>query len=106
MHEVENLVEKLHFNADQAVVNAVFESKALSTDLLCLKAGQWLTPEAVDELDTLLVVLKGEGVFELGDEVAVLTSHTAILVPGGESVGIINESESGLTVLRVRSAVA
>ena len=106
MHELENLVEKLHFSADQAAVNAVFDSKTLVTDMLCLKAGQWIAPEVVKGMDTLLVVLKGEGVFELGDEVAVLTSHTATLVPAGETVGVINESEANLTVLRVRSAAA
>lgn len=101
---MDNLVKYLnqvaHFSEDEAQVNDVFKSDQLQMDVLTLNPHQYLSPQVEPISDMVLFVLAGEGVFEVGDEVLVLTRNTTVLVEPGVSAGIINESDAQLTVLK------
>lgn len=100
-NSVKYLKQVAHFSEDAAKINEVFKSDQLQMDVLSLNSHQYLSPEVEPLSDIIYLVLNGEGVFEVGDEVLVLTRNTTVLVEPGVSSGIINESDEQLTVLKV-----
>ncbi len=100
---VKYLKQVAHFSEDAARVNAMFKSDQLQMDVLTLNTHQYLSPVVEPLSDMIYFVLRGEGVFEVGDEVLVLTRNTSVLVETGVSAGVINESDEQLTVLRIQA---
>ncbi len=99
--DVKYLREVAKFSDESARIEELFKTLNLQAELLCVGAGQFVSPEVSMSSDILFWILEGEAVFEAGDEVLVLTANTSLLVTAGDSVGIINESDHALTVLRV-----
>ena len=99
-NDVKYLKQIAHFDEDAAKVNGVFKSDQLQMDVLSLNPHQYLSPQVEPLSDIVYLVLSGEGVFEVGDEVLVLTRNTTVLVEPGVSSGIINESDEQLSVLK------
>jgi len=101
--DVKYLKQVAHFSEDAASINAMFKSDQLQMDVLNLNAHQYISPLVEPLSDMIYFVLRGEGVFEIGDEVLVLTRNTSVLVETGVSAGVINESDEQLTVLRIQA---
>lgn len=100
-NRVNYLKQVAHFSEDAANINLMFKSDQLQMDVLLLNSHQYISPVVEPLSDIIYFVLRGEGVFEVGDEVLVLTRNTSVLVETGVSSGIINESDEQLTVLKV-----
>lgn len=100
---VKYLKQVAHFSEDAAAINSMFSSDQLKMDVLTFNTHQYLSPLVEPLSDMIYFVLRGEGVFEIGDEVLVLTRNTSVLVEIGVSAGIINESDEQLTVLRIQA---
>lgn len=100
-NNVKYLKQVAHFSEDGAKINEVFKSDQIQMDVLSLNPHQYLSPEVEPLSDIVYLVLGGEGVFEVGDEVLVLTPNTTVLVGTGVSSGIINESDEQLMVLKI-----
>lgn len=98
---VKDLKQVIHFSEDIAQINSMFKSDQLQMDVLNLNTHQYISPQVEPLSDIIYFVLRGEGVFEIGDEVLVMTRNTTVLVDPGVSSGIINESEEQLTVLKI-----
>ncbi len=98
---VKYLKQVAHFSEDAAKINLMFRSDQLQMDVLLLNTHQYISPVVEPLSDIIYFVLRGEGVFEVGDEVLVLTRNTSVLVETGVSSGIINESDEQLTVLKI-----
>ena len=98
---VKYLKQLAHFSEEAARINPVFKSDQIQMDVLNLNEHQYLSPEIEPLSDIIYFVLRGEGVFEVGDEVLILTRNTSVLVDTGVSSGIINESDEQLTVLKI-----
>ncbi|NQV15645.1 cupin domain-containing protein [bacterium] len=98
---VKDLKRVTHFSEDTALVNSMFKSDQLQLDVLNLNSQQYISPEIEPLSDIIYFVLRGEGVFEVGDEVLILTRNTTVLVEPGVSSGIINESDEQLSVLKI-----
>jgi mannose-6-phosphate isomerase-like protein (cupin superfamily) len=98
---VKYLKQVAHFSEEAARVNSVFKSDQIQMDVLNLNEHQYLSPLVEPLSDIIYFVLRGEGVFEVGDEVLVLTRNTSVLVETGVSSGIINESDEQLIVLKI-----
>lgn len=98
---VKYLKQAAHFSEEMAKINSLFKSDQIQMDVLNLNEHQYLSPQVEPLSDIIYFVLRGEGVFEIGDEVLVLTRNTTVLVETGVSSGIINESDEQLSVLRV-----
>jgi len=99
--EARNLKEYVSPRVEEAAIRTLFQGMQLQVEILIVTGGQFVTPRSTALADTYLQVLDGEGVFELGSEVLVLTRHMTLLVPPGETVGMINEGDQALIVLRV-----
>ena len=100
-NSVKDLKQVAHFSEDAANINSMFKSDQLQMDVLSLNTHQYISPVVEPISDIIYFVLRGEGVFEVGDEVPVLTRNTSVLVEMGVSSGIINESDEQLTVLKM-----
>lgn len=99
-NNVKYLKQVAHFSEDGANINNMFKSDQLQMDVLLLNTHQYISPVVEPLSDVIYFVMGGEGVFEVGDEVLVLTRNTSVLVETGVSSGIINESDEQLTVLK------
>ncbi len=99
-NNVKYLKQIAQFSEDAANINLMFKSDQLQMDVLLLNTHQYISPVVEPLSDVIYFVMSGEGVFEVGDEVLVLTQHTSVLVETGVSSGIINESDEQLTVLK------
>ncbi|NQV49832.1 MAG: cupin domain-containing protein [Candidatus Marinimicrobia bacterium] len=100
-NSVVDLKQVAHFSEEAARVSSMFKSDQLQMDVLLLNSHQYLSPRVEPISDIIYFVLRGEGVFEVGDEVLVLTRNTSVLVEMGVSSGIINENDEQLTVLKI-----
>lgn len=100
---VKDLKQVAHFSEEAASINPMFKSDQLQMDVLTLNTHQYVSPLVEPLSDMIYFVLRGEGVFEIGDEVLVLTRNTSVLVETGVSAGVINESDEQLTVLRIQA---
>jgi len=98
---VKYLKQIAHFSEDAAKKNPVFKSDQLEMEVLSLNPHQYLSPQIEPLSDIIYLVLSGEGVFEVGEEVLILTQNTTVLVGPGVSSGIINESDAQLSVLKI-----
>jgi mannose-6-phosphate isomerase-like protein (cupin superfamily) len=99
--KVQDLKQVAHFSEVAASIKSMFKSDQLQMDVLLLNPHQYISPIVEPISDIIYFVLRGEGVFEIGDEVLVMTRNTSVLVEMGVSSGIINESDEQLTVLKV-----
>ena len=102
-NNVKYLKQVAHFSEETASINSMFKSDQLQMDVLNLNTHQYISPVVEPLSDMIYFVLRGEGVFEVGDEVLVLTRNTSVLVETGVSAGVINESDEQLTVLRIQA---
>jgi len=100
-NNVKYLKQVAQFSEDAANINLMFKSDQLQMDVLLLNSHQYISPVVEPLSDIIYFVLRGEGVFEVGDEVLVMTRNTTVLVETGVSSGIINESDEQLTVLKI-----
>ena len=100
-NNVKDLKQIAQFSEDAANINSMFKSDQLQMDVLLLNSGQYISPVVEPISDIIYFVLRGEGVFEVGEEVLVLTRNTSVLVEMGVSSGIINENDAQLTVLKM-----
>ena len=101
--DVKYLRQVASFSEEAACINKLFRTDQVQMDVLTFNSGQFLSPEVAPISDTIYWVLDGEGVFEIGDEVLVMTRNTSVLVETGVSSGIFNESERQLTVLKIQA---
>lgn len=98
---VKYLKQVAHFSEDAANIKLMFKSDQLQMDVLLLNSHQYISPVVEPLSDIIYFILGGEGVFEIGDEVMVMTRNTTVFVETGVSSGIINESDEQLTVLKI-----
>lgn len=100
-NNVKYITQLAHFSEDAAKINPVFASDQVQMEVLALNPHQYVSPVVEPLSDIIYFVLSGEGVFEVGEEVLILTRNTTVLVEPGVSSGIINESDQQLLVLKL-----
>lgn len=81
----------------------LFDSAQMLFDLYCLQPGQNQAVHRHDGSDKVYVVLEGEALFEVGDELELLPEGSAVIARSGQPHGVRNES-SGNVVLLVAMA--
>ena len=76
----------------------VFDTDNFFCDLYCLKPGQSQKIHAHQGADKVYFVLEGIGNFSIGDKKKTLKNGTAVLAPSGVLHGVVNDSDSNLTL--------
>lgn len=77
----------------------LFDSERMLFDLYCLRPGQSQAAHRHDGSDKVYVVLEGEALFEVGDEVELLPEGSAVIARSGQPHGVRNDSTSDVVLL-------
>ena len=96
--EVLALNKMKNFSKEKMKKVKLFDTKNFSSDLYCLKPGQSQKIHAHQGADTGYFVLEGIGNFSIGDKKKTLKNGTAVLAPSGVLHGVVNDSDSNLTL--------
>ena len=92
-----DLREKEIFKEDRGMANLVNE-KYLQVNRICLEPGQQV-PQHNGDSNVTLAVVRGEGTFHIGEEVAKMGPGKLIRVPFQSPMSIKNESPERLVFL-------
>ena len=93
------LSDSMQFSADKMKKNGIFETDRFFCDVYCFEPGQVQAPHAHEGADKVYYVLKGKGVFQVGDEERELDEGEIALAASGQKHGVANQSNERLTVL-------
>jgi quercetin dioxygenase-like cupin family protein len=93
------LSDAMQFSADKMKKNGIFETDRFFCDVYCFEPGQVQAPHAREGPDKVYYVLKGKGVFQVGDEERELGEGEIALAASGQKHGVTNRSNERLTVL-------
>ena len=97
--EVFALDKMKNFSKEKMKKVKLFDTKNFFCDLYCLKPGQSQKIHAHQGADKVYFVLEGIGNFSIGDKKKTLKNGTAVLAPSGVLHGVVNDSDSNLTLL-------
>jgi len=93
------LSEAVEFSAEKMKKNGIFETDRFFCDLYCFEPGQVQSPHAHQGADKVYYVLKGKGVFQVGEEERELGEGEIALAASGQKHGVTNRSGERLVVL-------
>ncbi|MBL8152093.1 MAG: cupin domain-containing protein [Blastocatellia bacterium] len=87
------------FSAEKMTKINIFETEHFFCDIYCFEPGQSQKLHTHSDADKVYFVLKGEGKFQVGEEVENLGPGYAILARSGLIHGVENSSSQQLVVL-------
>jgi quercetin dioxygenase-like cupin family protein len=93
------LSDAMQFSADKMKKNGIFETDRFFCDVYCFEPGQAQASHAHEGADKVYYVLKGKGVFQVGNEERELAEGEIALAASGQKHGVTNRSNERLTVL-------
>jgi mannose-6-phosphate isomerase-like protein (cupin superfamily) len=97
--EYVTLVQQRRFQQDKMQKVPVFDSDKFYFDQYCLLPGQQQRVHTHDHEDKIYVVLEGEALFDIGNEVELLAAGTAVIARAGVPHGVRNDSSTPLILL-------
>lgn len=77
----------------------LFEGDHLMVGVNCLEPGQEQGVHAHENADKVYVVMEGEGLFTVGEDVRIAGEGSVVWAPAGVPHGVRNDGETRLTVL-------
>ena len=92
------LSDAMQFSADKMKKNGIFETDRFFCDVYCFEPGQAQASHAHEGADKVYYVLKGKGVFQVGNEERELAEGEIALAASGQKHGVTNRSNERLTV--------
>ncbi len=92
-----DLKEKEVFKEDRGLAKLVDE-KYLQVNQICLEPGQQVPHHHADS-NAILMVIRGEGTFQFGNEVVRMGPGKLLVVPFRSSMNVKNESKERLVML-------
>lgn len=96
---IKNINEVASFSEEKMKKNSFFDSGKLFYDAYCLLPGQSQKVHSHDGSDKVYFVVRGEGLFTVGDEEKSLGEGTAVIAKAGEPHGVMNDTEDELVLL-------
>lgn len=94
-----NIEDITNFSEEKMKKNSFFDSDKLFYDAYCLLPGQSQKVHTHDGSDKVYFVMRGEGLFNVGEEEKALGEGNAVIARAGEPHGVRNETESELVLL-------
>ncbi len=89
------------FSPEKMKKVGIFDGKHLFCDLYCFEPGQVQKPHTHDESDKVYYVLKGKGLFRVGEEERELGEQQITMAPAGIEHGVRNHGDQRLILLVV-----
>lgn len=97
--EVRKLEDLVRFSDEKMQKLPVFDSAKYFCDLYCLKTGQDQKIHSHADSDKIYFVLRGKGVFHIGDDEKELSPGEAVIARPGQNHGVKNAAEEDLVLL-------
>lgn len=97
--ETRFIPEMQRFSSEKMLKVGLFDTEHFFCDIYCFEPGQAQKLHSHDGADKVYFVLRGEGVFQVGDERETHKSGSAILAPAGQQHGVENKSDQQLVLL-------
>lgn len=91
--------ELIGFSDEKMRKIPIFDSERCFCDLYCLRPGQDQRIHSHSDSDKIYYVLRGSGVFHIGEEERELGPETIALARPGEPHGVRNNTDSDLVLL-------
>lgn len=99
MEKFKRMAEATQFAPDKMKKNGIFETERLFCDLYCLEPGQAQNPHSHEGSDKIYFVVKGRGLFQIGDEARELGEDEIAIAPAGQRHGVSNPGRDRLVLL-------
>ncbi|MGH7772066.1 MAG: cupin domain-containing protein [Candidatus Binatia bacterium] len=99
MENFRTISEAVQFAPDKMKKNGLFESDRMFCDLYCFEAGQAQAPHTHEGSDKIYFVVKGRGLFQIGQEERELREDEIALAPSGLRHGVSNAGPDRLVLL-------
>lgn len=99
MEKFKKISEAIQFNADKMRKNGLFETERLFCDLYCFEPGQAQNPHTHEGSDKIYLVVKGRGLFQIGEEEKELREDEIAIATSGQRHGVSNPGPDRLALL-------
>jgi quercetin dioxygenase-like cupin family protein len=99
MNQFKNPLQAAQFTVEKMKKNSLFESARCFCDLYCFEPGQTQSPHTHHGSDKIYYVIKGRGVFQVGEEEKELGEGELAIAESGQRHGVSNRGNERLTVL-------
>jgi quercetin dioxygenase-like cupin family protein len=99
MTSFKKVSDAIQFSSEKMKKNGLFETDRFFCDLYCFEPGQEQAPHAHQGSDKVYYVVKGRGVFQVGEEERELGEGEIALAESGQKHGVTNRSNERLLVL-------
>ncbi len=99
MKNFRTISETIQFAPDKMKKNGLFESDRMFCDLYCFEPGQAQAPHTHEGSDKIYFVVKGRGLFQIGQEERELREDEIAMAPSGQRHGVSNPGPDRLVLL-------
>ncbi|MBI4488993.1 MAG: cupin domain-containing protein [Deltaproteobacteria bacterium] len=99
MEKFKNISEAIQFGGDKMKKNGLFETERLFCDLYCFEPGQAQAPHIHEGSDKIYFVVKGRGLFQIGQEERELQEDEIAMASSGHRHGVSNPGPERLVLL-------
>ena len=99
MSNFKKLSDAMQFSTEKMKKNGVFETERFFCDTYCFEPGQIQSPHAHEREDKIYYVIKGRGMFTVGNEERELGPGEIALAPAGQNHGVANRTQERLVTL-------
>lgn len=99
MEHFKRISDAVHFASDKMKKNGIFETDRLFCDLYCFESGQAQAPHTHEASDKIYYVVKGKGLFQIGQDERELAEGEIAVAPSGHRHGVHNPGPDRLILL-------
>lgn len=99
MSSFKKVSDSIQFSSEKMKKNGIFETERFFCDLYCFEPGQEQASHAHQGADKVYYVVKGRGVFQVGEEERELGEGEIALAESGQKHGVKNRRNERLLVL-------
>lgn len=99
MEKFRKISEAMQFAPDKMRKNSLFETERLFCDLYCFEAGQAQSPHTHEGSDKIYFIVKGRGLFQIGQEEREVGESEIVIAPSGQKHGVSNPGSDRLLLL-------
>jgi quercetin dioxygenase-like cupin family protein len=99
MDNFKSLSDAMRFSSEKMKKNGLFETERMFCDLYCFEPGQAQAPHTHEGSDKIYVVVKGKGLFQIGEEQKELKEMQIAIATSGQRHGVSNSGPERLVLL-------
>lgn len=99
MEQFKSISGAMQFSSEKMKKNGVFETDRMFCDVYCFEPGQSQAPHTHEGSDKIYFVVKGRGLFQIGDQEKDLGEQEIAIAPSGQRHGVNNRGPERLVLL-------